>query len=71
MEAVVLHFATLCISLYRWDLRHLDEIVAGLKRRGFTRASRSSVIRDALRRYDPATYSRASEGPVMEEGAAG
>lgn len=57
-------YAVVCISTYNGDLAALDATVAELKRRGYRRASRSSVIRDALRGYDATTYSRTSEGPV-------
>ena len=46
------HYKVICISLYTDDLERLDESVAELKRRGFTKANRSAVIRFALDQMD-------------------
>lgn len=46
------HYKVICISMYVDDLRELDKMVDSLKRRGATRASRSSLIRYALDRID-------------------
>lgn len=56
-------YVVVCISTYRDDLAALDAAVAELKRQGFTRASRSSVIRAALRGFDGGRYSHDAEGP--------
>ena len=42
------HYKVICISLYNEDLKQLDNMVAKLKRRGLTKASRSALIRFAL-----------------------
>ena len=42
------HYKVICISLYNDDLKQLDGMVAQLKRRGLTKASRSALIRFAL-----------------------
>lgn len=42
------HYKVICISIYTRDLTRLDETVAELKRRGFTKANRSAVLRAAL-----------------------
>jgi hypothetical protein len=42
------HYKVICISLYNEDLKQLDGMVAKLKRRGLTKASRSALIRFAL-----------------------
>jgi hypothetical protein len=42
------HYKVICISTYTSDLAKLDGIVAELKRRGFTKASRSGVLRAAM-----------------------
>lgn len=46
------HYKVICISMYTRDLEELDEKVAELKRRGFTRANKSALIRAALQRLD-------------------
>lgn len=46
------HYKVLCISIYTTDLAELDRKVAELKRRGFTKANRSAVIRLALDQMD-------------------
>ena len=43
------HYKVICISLYNADHTRLDEMVALLKARGQHGASRSSLIRYALR----------------------
>lgn len=42
------HFKVICVSLYNEDLARLDDVVASLKARGFTKASRSAVLRVAM-----------------------
>lgn len=42
------HYKVICISMYNDDLRQLDEKVQELKRRGYTKANRSALIRHAL-----------------------
>lgn len=46
------HYKVICISMYNDDLRQLDSMVASLKRRGLTKASRSALIRFALSQVD-------------------
>jgi len=46
------HYKVICISLYKEDLTRLDEMVALLKSRGLTKASRSALIRFALSKVD-------------------
>lgn len=46
------HYKIICISLYNDDLVRLDEMVTKLKKRGFTKASRSALIRYALSKVD-------------------
>jgi hypothetical protein len=57
-------YATICVSTYHDDLAALDATVAEFKRKGFTRASRSSVIRAALRGFVTREYTRDAEGPL-------
>ncbi len=45
-------YKVICISIYDGDLANLDEVVAQLKARGATRASRSGLIRYALSRVN-------------------
>lgn len=56
-------YATICVSTYHDDLAALDATVAEFKRKGFTRASRSSVIRAALRGFYARKYTHDAEGP--------
>lgn len=46
------HYKVICISLYTEDLDRLDAAVKDLKRRGHTKASRSSVLRAAMLQLD-------------------
>jgi hypothetical protein len=46
------HYKIICISLYNDDLHRLDAMVAELKQRGLTKASRSALIRFALAKLD-------------------
>jgi hypothetical protein len=48
----VVSYRVICISMFKEDLRELDEMVRALKARGIGRASRSSLIRYALREID-------------------
>ena len=52
LESKPTHYKVLSISLYREDIDRLDEMVAELKRRGFTKANRSQLIRYALDTVD-------------------
>lgn len=47
------HYKVISVSIYSGDLEHLDDIVVQLKHKGFTKANRSAVIREALRQMDP------------------
>jgi hypothetical protein len=46
------HYKVICISMYTRDLEELDAKVAELKRRGWTKASKSQLIRLALQALD-------------------
>lgn len=46
------HYKVVCISLYNEDISRLEALVAELKRRGFTKANKSQVIRAALDQVD-------------------
>jgi hypothetical protein len=46
------HYKVICISIYTRDLEELDAKVAELKRRGWTKASKSQLIRLALSQID-------------------
>lgn len=45
-------YRVLCISMYHDDIRRMDELVNALIQRGVPRASRSALIRHALRLVD-------------------
>jgi hypothetical protein len=46
------HYKVMCISMYTQDIEALEAKVAELKRRGYTKASKSQLIRFALRQVD-------------------
>lgn len=46
------HYKVICISMYTKDLEELDAKVAELKKRGWTKASKSLLIRLALDQLD-------------------
>lgn len=46
------HYKVICISMYTQDLEDLDAKVAELKRRGWTKANKSQLIRLALSQID-------------------
>jgi hypothetical protein len=46
------HYKVICISLYTRDLEELEAKVAELKRRGWTKANKSQLIRMALSQID-------------------
>ena len=46
------HYKVICISMYTRDLEELEAKVAELKRRGWTKANRSALIRVALEQLD-------------------
>ena len=46
------HYKVICISMYTRDLEDLDAKVAELKRRGWTKANKSQLIRLALAQMD-------------------
>jgi hypothetical protein len=46
------HYKVICISMYTRDLEELDAKVAELKRRGWTKANKSQLIRIALSQID-------------------
>jgi hypothetical protein len=49
------HYKVICISMYTRDLDELDAKVAELKRRGWTKANKSQLIRLALSQLDLST----------------
>jgi hypothetical protein len=49
------HYKIICISMYTQDIEDLDAKVAELKRRGWTKANKSQLIRIALDKLDVAT----------------
>jgi hypothetical protein len=46
------HYKVICISMYTRDIEELEAKVAELKRRGWTKASKSQLIRLALGQVD-------------------
>ncbi|MBC7974622.1 MAG: hypothetical protein H7138_06510 [Myxococcales bacterium] len=46
------HYKVICISMYTRDIEELEAKVAELKRRGWTKASKSQLIRLALSQID-------------------
>ena len=46
------HYKVVCISLYNEDIARLESLVAELKRRGFSKANKSQLIRFALDTVD-------------------
>ncbi len=46
------HYKVVCISLYTKDIEALESTVAELKRRGYTKANKSQLIRFALAQLD-------------------
>jgi hypothetical protein len=46
------HYKVCCISLYTDDIEKLDSMVTELKRRGYTKANKSALIRFALDTVD-------------------
>ena len=46
------HYKVICISLYTKDIENLEAKVAELKRRGYTKANKSQLIRFALSQVD-------------------
>ena len=46
------HYKVICISMYTKDIENLEAKVAELKRRGYTKANKSQLIRLALNQVD-------------------
>jgi hypothetical protein len=46
------HYKVICISMYTRDIEELEAKVSELKRRGWTKASKSQLIRLALSQLD-------------------
>jgi hypothetical protein len=46
------HYKVVCISMYTSDIEQLEAKVAELKRRGWTKANKSQLIRLALAQLD-------------------
>lgn len=55
-ESSAKSYDVICISLYKDDLRRLDQLTAKLKQRGKPRVSRSAVIRAALEQFKLEDY---------------
>jgi len=51
-QAKPTHYKVICISMYTRDIEELEAKVAELKRRGWTKASKSQLIRLALSQID-------------------
>jgi hypothetical protein len=51
-QAKPTHYKVICISMYTRDIEELEAKVAELKRRGWTKASKSQLIRLALSQVD-------------------
>jgi hypothetical protein len=60
------HYKVICISMYTRDLDALDAKVAELKRRGFTKANKSQLIRLALSQIDVDGLGAASRESDLE-----
>jgi hypothetical protein len=52
------HYKVICISMYNDDLALLDRVVKELKKRGFTKANRSAVLRAAMQQFDPSKVAK-------------
>jgi hypothetical protein len=52
------HYKVICISMYNDDLALLDRTVKELKKRGFTKANRSAVLRAAMQQFDPSKVTK-------------
>ncbi len=52
------HYKVICISMYTEDLARLDAAVRELKKRGYTKANRSAVLRAAMQQLDLARVPR-------------
>jgi hypothetical protein len=46
------HYKVICISMYTQDIEELETKVAELKKRGWTKANKSQLIRLALSKLD-------------------
>ena len=53
------HYKAICISMYTADIEQLDAKVAELKRRGWTKANKSHLVRIALASFDLDAIERA------------
>lgn len=47
------HYEIICISMYKEDLKEMDEKVSALKQRGLRKMNRSALIRYALSHVNP------------------
>jgi len=47
-----IHYKIVSISMYTHDIKHLDNLVKSLKKRGHTKISKSQIIRYALHSMD-------------------
>ena len=56
------HYKVICLSMYTEDTDALDAKVAELKRRGWTKANKSQLVRLALSRLDIETIDPANIG---------
>ena len=46
-----------CVSMYLDDIKRAEQMIAGLKRDGFTKMNRSRLIRLALEQFDASKLS--------------
>lgn len=46
------HYKIVSISMYTSDIKHLNDMVKSLKQKGYTKISKSQIIRYALKNVD-------------------
>ena len=52
------HYKVICISMYTQDLEQLDAKVKELRARGFTKMTKSELIRIALNKLDTSVVTK-------------
>jgi hypothetical protein len=52
LDKLVKDYEVICISMYKEHLKSLDAIVNRLKKQGYTKVSRSQVLRFAIEHFD-------------------
>jgi len=57
-------YEVICISMYKEHLKLLDQIVNRLKKQGYTKASRSQVLRLGIEHFDDNWLENADSGTV-------